>query len=137
MKKLNPYLNFAGDTREALNFYKDCLKGEIVSMQTYGEAKMQVEDEYKNNIIHAEFKADSVEFFAADGMPGFTANSGNMITMCINLNDEKEQEKIFNALAAGGKVTIPLGKTFWGATFGQLIDRFGIQWMFNCEARQQ
>lgn len=136
MKKLNPYLNFPGNTREALNFYKDCLKGEIVSMQTYGEAKLQVEDKYKNNIIHAEFKADGVEFFASDGMPGFTANPGNMIAMSINLNDELEQKEIFNALAAGGRVTLPLEKTFWGATFGQLTDRFGIQWMLNCEVRE-
>jgi len=136
MKKLNPYLNFPGNTREALNFYKECLKGEIVSMQTYGEAIMDVEDKYKNNIIHAEFKAGGVEFMASDGMPGFTATPGNMIAMSINLDDEQEQKDIFNALAAGGKVDMPLDKTFWGAIFGQLTDRFGIQWMLNCVVKQ-
>ncbi len=136
MKKLNPYLNFPGTTREALNFYKDCLNGEIVSIQTYGEAYMEVEDKYKNNVIHAEFKADGVEFMASDGMPGFAATPGNMITLSINLDDEQEQKDIFNALAAGGKVTMPLDKTFWGAIFGQLTDRFGIQWMLNCEGKQ-
>ncbi len=136
MKKLNPYLNFPGNTREALNFYKECLKGEIVSMQTYGETHMDVEDKYKNNIIHAEFKADGVEFMASDGMPGFAATPGNMIAMSINLDDEQEQKDIFNALAAGGKVTMPLDKTFWGAIFGQLTDRFGIQWLLNCVVKQ-
>lgn len=135
MKQLYPYLTFAGNCQEAMNFYKACLNGEIVSTQTFGEANMPVDEPYKQKIIHAEFKAEGVVFFASDGMPDFKAIPGNMVTLTINLDNLQEEERIFNALAAGGSVTMPLQKTFWGATFGQLIDRYGIQWMFNCEVK--
>lgn len=58
-----------------------------------------------------------------------------MVTLSINLDDLQEQERIFKALSAGGTVSMPLQKTFWGAMYGQLIDRYGIQWMLNCELR--
>lgn len=136
MKKLNPYLNFSGNCREALDFYKEALNGEIVSTQTFGEANMQVDDSHKSKILHAEFKSDEVHFFASDGMPDFSAVPGNMVTLTINFDDLKEEERVFKALAAGGNVTMPLGKTFWGAVYGDLIDRFGIRWMFNCAVEE-
>ena len=137
MKSLNPYLNFAGNTREAMNFYKDVFKGELLSMQSYAEANMQVDDKFKNNIIHAELKAEDVHFMAADGMPGFVATPGNMVSLSLDLSDASEQERLFSALSAGGTVTMPLETTFWGARFGMLTDRFGISWMLNCQLKQQ
>ena len=137
MKSLNPYLNFAGNCREAINFYKETFKGEILSMQTYAEANMQVEDRFKNNILHADFKAEDVHLMASDGMPGFMAEPGNMVTLSVDLSDMNEQDRLFNALAAGGTVTMPLDTTFWGARFGMVIDRFGINWMLNCQMKQQ
>ena len=69
---------------------------------------------------------------ASDGMQGFVANPGNNISLDIDLTDEKEQARIFEALAKGGAVTMPLQTTFWGAKYGMLTDRYGIQWMLNC-----
>ena len=137
MKSLNPYLNFAGNCREAIYFYKDTFMGEILSMQTFAEANMEVEDRFKNNIIHADFKAEDVHLMASDGMPGFVAESGNMVTLSVDLSDVDEQDRLFNALAAGGTVTMPLDTTFWGARFGMVTDRFGINWMLNCQMKQQ
>lgn len=135
MKKLFPYLTFAGNCREALDFYKNALNGEIVSINTFSETNMPVDDSQKNRIVHAEFKSEDIYFAASDGMPDFKGVPGNMVTLSINLDDLQEQERIFKALSAGGTVSMPLQKTFWGAMYGQLIDRYGIQWMLNCELR--
>ncbi len=132
MKALEPYLNFAGNCREALEFYKACFKGEITSMQTFGEGNMGADEKTKDRILHAVFKADGLVFMASDGMADFQAKPGNMVSLSVDLKDEKEQAAIFSALSEGGKVTMPLEHTFWGATFGMLIDRYGIQWMLNC-----
>lgn len=133
MKNLNVYLTFSGNCREALHFYKESLKGEIASLQTFGQAPVSVTDEYKDRVMHAEFKADGVYFMASDGMPGQPVEAGYNISMSLNTDNEKEQEDIFNRLSEGGRVTMPLQDTFWGARFGMLRDRFGIQWMLNCE----
>ncbi len=133
MKTLVPYLTFAGRTREAFNFYKDVLKGEIVSIQTFAEAKMETAEAHKNNIIHAEFKADGVHLMASDGMPGFVEQPGNNVSLSIELSDADEQSRIFEAFSKGGKVDMPLQDTFWGARYGMVTDRYGIHWMLNCQ----
>jgi len=132
MKTLIPYLTFAGNCREAVEYYKEVLNGEIDSIQTFGEAKSNFGAQYDNYIMHADFKAENVHFMASDGMPGFAANPGNNISLDIDLTDLAEQAKIFEALAKGGKVDMPLQDTFWGAKYGMLTDRYGIHWMLNC-----
>jgi PhnB protein len=133
MKKLGVYLTFPGTCNDALNFYKDALSGTIVSKQTFGEAPGETEEKDKDRIMHSEFKSEGIEFMASDGMPGQPVNRGDMITLNIMLTDEKEQEKIFNNLADGGHIGMPLQDTFWGAKFGMVTDKFGINWMLNCE----
>src|SRR3989304_3496986 len=98
---------------------------------------MQVEDRVKNPILHADFKAEDVHLMASDGMPGFVAEPGNMVTLSVDLSDVNEQARLFTALASGGTVTMPLDTTFWGARFGMVTDRFGINWMLNCQMKQQ
>lgn len=134
MKTCIPYLNFAGNCRAALEFYQGCFKGEITGLQTYAQANPAAAGNEKDKIIHAEFKAEGLHFMAADGMAGFEANPGNMISLMVDLTNEAEQGAVFQALSAGGRVTLPLERTFWGARFGMLVDRFGIQWMLNCSA---
>ena len=137
MKNFNPYLTFEGNCREAMEFYKNILGGEIVTMQSFEEAKQNIAPEYKNKIVHAELKAEGVHFMASDGMPGWKARPGNNITLSIDLTDGMEQEKIFKALSEGGMVTMPMNETFWGARFGMLTDRYGIQWMLNYQKQPQ
>ncbi|HWR64507.1 MAG TPA: hypothetical protein VN364_00165, partial [Bellilinea sp.] len=70
--------------------------------------KYQMDTEYADNIIHAEVKAEDITFYTSDGMPGFVANGGNMVTLSINPDDVAKEERIFNALSAGGTVTLAL-----------------------------
>lgn len=136
MLQLSVYLNFPGTCREALNFYKDALKGDILSMQTFGEAPMPSSDSEKDRIMHAEFKAGEVYFMASDTMETMPVQPGNNITLSLNLTSSEEQDRIFNHLSEGGRVNMPLQDTFWGARFGMLTDKFGINWMLNRELNQ-
>jgi PhnB protein len=133
MKQLNVYLAFPGTCEEALNFYKDCFGGEITGMQRFGESPVESDADYKQKIMHAEFKAEGIYLMASDSMPGQPLTAGDMVQLSINLTDAQEQEAIFSKLSAGGKVDMPLQDTFWGASFGMLTDKYGIRWMLNRE----
>lgn len=132
MKSLNPYINFSGRCREALDFYKECFNGEIEALSTFAEAPGDTDEKFKDNVMHSEFRAEGVFFMATDGMPGREAVVGDNVFLTIQFTDEQEQARIFDALSQGGKVTQPLEDTFWGARFGMLVDRYGINWMLNC-----
>lgn len=136
MKQLNPYLAFGGKCEEAMKFYKDAFGGEL-HMQTFGESPQEVPDDYKQKIMHAELKTDGIHLMASDTMPGHVVNNGDNITLSIGMTDLDEQAKLFHKLSAGGRVTMPLQDTFWGARFGMLIDKFGIHWMLNCALPDQ
>ncbi|MEX0966494.1 MAG: VOC family protein [Bacteroidia bacterium] len=142
MKNLNVYLNFPGNCEEALNFYKDCFKGNIKSKQTYGDAPpdpgMKIPSGHKDKILHSELEADGIYFMACDAMPGQdSVTFGNNVSLSINLDDETEQTRIFDALLKGGTQIMPLENTFWGARFGMLKDKFGINWMLNCQKEEK
>ena len=132
MKQLGIYLTFPGNCEEALNFYKESLGGKIESLQRFGETPQKVSDDYKKKVIHAQFKAEGVEFMASDSMDGKPVTNGSNVSLSIDLNDEKEQGKVFEKLSVGGLVSMPLQETFWGARFGMVTDKFGINWMLNC-----
>jgi PhnB protein len=138
MKNMNVYLTFDGTCKDALEHYKESLGGEIVSLQTFGEAPTtNIPDEKKNNVMHAEFRAGDIYFMASDSMPEQSLTAGNTVTLSIGLNSLEEQETIFGKLSDGGAVTMPLQDTFWGARFGMLTDKFGVNWMLNCELHQR
>jgi PhnB protein len=138
MKQLNVYLNFPGTCRDALNFYREALGGEITSLQTFGESPVEVTDDNRDRVMHAEFRAGDIYFMASDSLPEHgDVRPGSAITLSVNLSDEAEQTAIFERLSNGGQVTMPLEDTFWGARFGMLVDRFGIPWMLNCEKTVQ
>ncbi len=121
-----------GTCKAAMKFYQECLGGEL-TMQTFGESGQEVPEDYRQKIMHSELKVDNIHLMASDVMPGQSVNQGDNIVLSIQLTDVKEQETIFNKLAAGGTVTMPLQDTFWGARFGMLVDKFGIHWMLNCQ----
>ncbi|HEX4014245.1 MAG TPA: VOC family protein [Candidatus Cybelea sp.] len=131
--QLEPYLFFHGRCEEALNFYKDCLGGEIVGINRFAGSQMesQVDESYKDKVMHASFAADGVKFMASDGRPGPGPDGQDDIAMCLSTSDDAEGERVFAALAQGGTIDMPLEKAFWGGKFGALTDRFGVQWMVN------
>ncbi len=133
---LAPYLNFSGNTREAMEFYQSVLGGKL-TMQTFGESGMPTPAEDKDKIMHADLKNDALSFMASDGNKEHPVHVGNNIHMSIVGTDEALLTKYFNGLAQGGKVDLPLAKQFWGDTFGMLTDKFGVHWMVNISSGVQ
>ena len=133
MQAITPYLNFNGNGAEALKSYEIALGGKIVHSQTFGESGMPVEDESKDRIMHALFEADKLQFMISDCQPGKEVSSGDQVHLSLNFESLESINKIFENLSVEGKVAMELQDTFWGARFGMLTDKFGINWMFNLD----
>lgn len=129
--KLNPYLSFKDNTRDAMTFYKTVFGGKL-TMNTFKEYNASQDPAEDNKIMHAELAADNgVSFFAADTPNGMNYRPGENISMSLTGENEPELKSYFQKLSAGGKVTMPLEKAPWGDTFGMLTDKYGINWMVN------
>lgn len=135
MKNLNLYLNFDGNCEEALRFYQSCLGGKIEMLQRFGEAPNPVPEGAENRIMHGVYRAEGIFLMASDVMPGHPFHAGNNTHLSVQFDDKAEQHSAFEKLSAGGQITFPLQETFWGAEYGMLTDKFGINWMFNREIR--
>jgi len=134
--QLEPYLLFSGNCEEALNFYKEIFGGTIEGLSRWSEMPPnekgpQVTPETANRVMHATFRSPGVSFMASDASPGKTYGEGP-ITLSLGTTDLAEAERVFNALAGGGNVEVPMTDMFWGAKFGMLTDKYGIDWMVNC-----
>ena len=133
--QLTPYLMFNGTCEEALNFYSTTIGGEIKHLSRFEGSPAESMSEDKQKIMHAHFEGNGVVFMASDGA-GPVGNAGN-IHLCLDFSDRNAMDNVFNAMAAGGNISMPLEDTFWGARFGMLTDKYGINWMFNCELEKQ
>jgi PhnB protein len=129
---LNPYLNFGGHTREAMEFYQQVLGGEL-TVQTFAEFGMPTSPAYQDKVMHARLDADGAVIMASDVREGTEPVMGDNITLSLSGGPAEHDHLtgIFAALAEGGVTMMPLAEVPWGATFGMLTDRFGIQWMVN------
>lgn len=136
--EIESYLFFGGNCEDALKFYASCLDGRTIDLHRYGGSPMDNADmpaAWKDKVMHATFEAQGARFMASDAMPGQSTPTYTGFAMSINIPKDKDKaQRVFNALAAGGTVTMPFGPTFWGANFGMLMDRFGVPWMVNCDA---
>lgn len=130
---VTPYLHFEGQAEEALNFYKDAFDGEIVMLSRYKDGPMQVDEDWKDKIMHGRLNFGKSMLMVSDGPKNFKTTVNGHIQLSIEFEDEQKMEEVFNKLAAGGKVTLPLAKQFWGAKFGMLVDKYGTGWMVNKE----
>ena len=133
--KLVPYLHFPGNARDALNFYKDSLGGEIVQLGTYGESPMPSDEDYKDKVLHGRLVFDGNMIMVSDVFKGQSVSTDGNIQLSVDVDNESKLDEVFNRMAEGGKVTMPLADQFWGAKFGMLQDKFGVNWMFNCEKK--
>ncbi|HLY68606.1 MAG TPA: VOC family protein [Puia sp.] len=131
--KLIPYLNFAGNAEDAIEFYKNALDGELLMLTRYGESPVQSAEDEKQKIMHAriQFGGDNI-IMISDTMKGSPFSTNGNIQLSIGLDDEAKTNEIFNKLSEGGKVVMPVAKQFWGDIFGMLQDKFGVNWMLNC-----
>ncbi|KAA5546692.1 VOC family protein [Adhaeribacter rhizoryzae] len=134
--EVQPYLTFRGNCEEAFNFYKEALSGEIPMLSYFESAPMDVPEAYKKKILHAILKLGQAIIMASDSLPDHPVTIGNNVTLSLNFENIAQLETAFTNLSAGGQVTMPLQDTFWGAQFGMLTDKFGINWMFNCEQKK-
>ena len=135
--KLVPYLNFAGNAEEALNLYKDALGGEVLMISRYGDSPMPSDEDWKQKLMHARLQfGDGNLIMISDTMKGNLVSTHGNIQLSLGLKEEEKTKEVFDKLADGGKVTMPLAKQFWGDTFGMLQDKFGVSWMLNCEVKK-
>jgi len=137
MAQLNPYLTFNGNCREAMNFYKECLGGELI-FQTIGESPMadRMPEKMKECILHATLSNSAMVIMATDCVPEQGLIKGNSVSLAINCSSEREIENFHEKLSAGSNASNPLENTFWGALFGTLTDKFGNHWLLNYDKNQ-
>ncbi len=131
--ELNPYLVFNGQCETAFKFYEQSLGGKIEAMipHTGTPAEQHVPAEWRDKIMHARLNMNGEVLMGSDAPPEhYKAPQG--FSVSLQFQDVKEAERVFNALADGGKVNMPLQQTFWAVRFGMLVDRFGVPWMINC-----
>jgi PhnB protein len=127
--RLNPYITFAGNARQAMEFYKSALGGEL-AMNTFAEFGNDGPDGDK--IMHANLETpDGFALMASDTPPGMEEPSGNNIAISLSGDDNDKLRAYWDQLTEGAKVTMPLERQVWGDEFGQFTDKFGIQWMVN------
>jgi PhnB protein len=133
--KLNPYVSFNGDTKEAMEFYKSVFGGNL-TLSTFKEAGIP-EASHADKIMHGMLLADNgMTLMAADTPPGMKYNSGTNISISLSGDNEEELRGYWNKLIDGAKITVPLDKAPWGDTFGMLIDKFGIGWLVNIAGKK-
>lgn len=141
MATVNPYLNFNGNTEEAFTFYKSVFGGEFITVQRFKDTPEadKIAEADRDKIMHIALPIGyGTILMATDALEsmGHPLTVGNNFYMSVSAESEKEADKLFKALSAGGRVTIPLEKAFWGAYFGMFTDKFGIQWMINYDYNQ-
>ena len=126
--KMNTYVNFAGKCAEAFRFYEKHLGGAIGMSMTFGQApdQTQVDPSRKDAILHARITIGGVELMGAD-IPN--AQPMRSAYLSLSVDNDTEAERIFAALCEGGQIFMPMQETFFATRFGQLQDRFGINWM--------
>jgi PhnB protein len=132
--QLNPYLSFDGRCEEAFKFYANLLGGEILAMFPFEgtPAAEHVSPEWQKKIMHATLDLGGAMLMGADaGAAQYNKPQG--FSVSLGVDDAAEAERIFAALAEGGKIGMPIQETFWAERFGMVTDRFGIPWMINCE----
>ena len=134
--KLVPYLNFAGNAEEALNFYTDSLGCEVIMINRYGDSPMPSDEDYKQKLMHARLQFDGNLLMMSDVFKGQPVSTDGNIQLSVEVPDKDRLNEVFNKMARGGTVTMPLAEQFWGATFGMLKDKFGVNWMFNSENKK-
>ena len=142
MSRVSTYLNFPRQTEEAFTFYKSIFGGEFGAdgISRFGDIPPSdgmppIAEEDKNLVMHVELPILGGHNIMATDAPasmGFDVNFGNNVHINLEPDTRAETVKLFNALSVGGKVTMDLQDTFWGAYFGSCVDKYGVQWMFNC-----
>ena len=142
MTSINPYLTFKGNCEEAFNHYKSVFGGEFTYLGRFGEMPPQegksMPEEDANKIMHVSLPIGSNQLMGSDTGGEWAAHTiiGNNYSVSVSTDTKEDADRIFNGLAEGGNVTMPMADTFWGDYFGMCTDKFGINWMMSYSANQ-
>ena len=137
--QIDCYLSFEGNCEDALNFYAQCLGGKVSAVMRYDsmpkDSGFEVPPDFRNKVMHASVEAEGAQIMGSDMPPG-TPDRGQFkgFSVSVWVKDGVDRARqIFDALGAGGQVTMPFAPPFWGGHFGMVVDKFGVSWMVSCE----
>jgi PhnB protein len=132
MAQINSYLTFSGNCFEAMNFYRECLGGEL-SFQKIGESPLaeKMPPQMKDFILHSTLTKDSMILMGSDMVGEKGLIKGNAVSLMLDCSSEKEIRAFYEKLSTGGTQDHALENSFWGATFGDLTDRYGNHWLLH------
>ncbi|MEV0374972.1 VOC family protein [Streptomyces sp. NPDC050636] len=134
--RLNPYISFDGNARQAMEFYKGIFGGTL-SVHTYGDFGGEEAGDAADKIMHGMLETDSgFTLMGADTPPGMEHKPGNNISVSVSGEDTDELRGYWDKLSRDATVAVPLEKQMWGDVFGMCTDRFGITWMVNISEQQ-
>jgi PhnB protein len=133
--RLFPHLAFPGNCREAFDFYAKVLKGKIAMSMTYGESPMKghMSADMHDKIIHARLEFGDNQALAGVDAPPERFKKQQGVGIIVYIDSPADAERAFNAFADGGSVGMPFQQTFWAYRFGMVTDKYGTEWMINCE----
>lgn len=140
MTTINTYLTFNGNCEEAFNFYKSVFGGDFAHFGKFKDMpenpQHPISESDKEKVMHVSFPIGNTVLMGSDTggewSPNFT--QGNNFSVSINTDNKEEADRLFDQLTKGGKITMPMNKTFWDSYFGMFTDQFGIQWMVSFDA---
>lgn len=132
MAQIRSYLTFAGNCRDAMQFYRDCLGGEL-TFQTIGESPLAgaMPAEMRDCILHSTLTRGDMVLMASDMVADDGLQKGNAVSLMLDCDSEEDIRMRYARLADGGEATHPIEVSFWGALFGDLTDRFGNRWLLH------
>mgnify|MGYP002398216177 CR=1 FL=1 len=140
MASINPYLTFKGNCEEAFEFYKSVFGGEFAMKSRFGEmpSEQSCSESEANLIMHVALPIGTNTILMGSDQPdGYGPfNAGNNFSIAVSPDSEEQAAQFFNGLSSGGEVIVPMDKTFWGAFFGMVKDKYGVQWMVNYQLEQ-
>ena len=129
--KLNPYLSFKANTREAMEFYRTVFGGKL-DLSTFKDYHASQDPSEDHLIMHSVLEADNgITFMASDTPSRMEYRAGTNMSMSLSGDNEAELKAYFEKLSVGGMVTMPLEKAIWGDSFGMCADKYGVQWLVN------
>lgn len=140
MLTINPYINFNGNAEEAFNFYKSVFGGEFTNIARFGEMEnpgFEVPEDEKNKVMHIGLPIGGNVLMGND-VPSFMGKTNereNRSKISVNVTTKEEADRIFSGLSAGGEVEFPMGDSPWGSYFGAFRDKYGIEWMVDCNTK--
>jgi PhnB protein len=132
-----PYLVLNGNGQEAVKFYEHALEAKVLSVQTFGDMPENPDyptpPEAKNRVLNAHLKVGNTDLMLSDTFPGQPYQLGAQVTIAIIINNVEKTREVFDKLADGGKIGMPLQQTFWSELYGSLTDQFGVTWQVSTE----